>query len=351
MTNREKILHILDNVVYPETGQSIAEGGFVSDISTGDGRIEVTLKFRRAREPFAASLKRQTVEVLSEAFPETEIAVAVEEPAATKPSPSPVPTRRLPGVGKTIAIASGKGGVGKSTVAAHLAVALASEGYRVGVLDADIYGPSQPQLFGVSNYLPLSEKEGGNEWIVPAESMGVKIMSIGFFISPDDALVWRGPMTTGALKQLIRQTKWGSLDYLLIDLPPGTGDVHLSLVQELDLDGAVIISTPQSLAIADVKRGVEMFRSEGIGVPVLGIVENMAWFTPAEFPDNKYYIFGRGGVQRFAESEGLDFLGNIPIMLSVMESGENGLPSYASHIGIIEHYINIARKIVDKLGK
>jgi ATP-binding protein involved in chromosome partitioning len=355
MTNREDILNILDGIVYPETGNSITESGFVAEVAIGERHMGVVLKFRRAHEPFAASLRRQAADALSKAFPESEISVEIEKAESTEKAgktgrpEAAANTRHLPEVGKVIAVASGKGGVGKSSVAAYLALALSSEGYNVGILDADIYGPSQPQLFGVSDYVPVSEGDG--ELIVPAESMGVKVMSIGFFISQSDALVWRGPMAANALRQLIHQTKWGTLDYLLIDLPPGTGDVHLTIAHELEMDGAIIVSTPQSLAVADVRRGVEMFRSKGIEIPVLGVVENMAWFTPAELPDNRYYIFGYDGARQFAEAEGLDFLGDIPIVQSVMDSGESGLPSQKHLSTVLPYYVNIAKKVVDKLRK
>ena len=197
-------------------------------------------------------------------------------------------------------------------------------GYSVGILDADIYGPSMPKMFGVEDYTPQALVRDGQEYILPAEAGGIKIASIGFFISPDDALIWRGPMATTALKQLLHQTFWEGLDYLLIDLPPGTGDVHLSVVGEIKVDGAVVVSTPQQVAVADVRRGVNMFRAEGIDVPVLGIVENMAWFTPAELPENRYYLFGQGGARNMARTEGIDFLGDIPVIQSVMEGGDNG---------------------------
>jgi ATP-binding protein involved in chromosome partitioning len=274
--------------------------------------------------------------------------VTIEEPA---PKPQTAAPDGLALVHKIVAIASGKGGVGKSSVAALVAATLAEQGYRVGVLDADVYGPSQPQLFGVEDYLPPAVSEGGVEWIVPAESMGVKVMSIGFFVGAGDAVVWRGPMAGGALKQLIHQTRWGELDFLLVDLPPGTGDVHLSVVHEMNIDGAVIVSTPQRLAVADVRRGVEMFRSEGIDVPVWGVVENMAWFTPAELPDNRYYIFGRGGAREFAVAEGIDFLGEIPIEVSVVDSGEKGLPSQGVKTSVKPYCEAIVTKIVEKAGK
>jgi len=246
--------------------------------------------------------------------------VTVFEPAAEVPA---APERRLRGVGRTIAVASGKGGVGKSTVAASLAMALADAGYRVGVLDADIYGPSQPALFGVEDYVPTAESDSPEAAMAPAESGGVKIMSIGFFISPSNALVWRGPMASKALVQLLRQTVWGELDYLLIDLPPGTGDLHLSIVHELELDGALVVSTPQSLALADVRRGVEMFRAEGVGVPLLGVVENMSWFSPAELPDKRYFVFGHGETERFARQMEIDFLGHIPLFAAADETADS----------------------------
>jgi ATP-binding protein involved in chromosome partitioning len=345
---KEKILTVLNSVKHPETGRGLAEEGFVSAVSTREGGVDVSLLFRRARDPFGASLRQQAEVALQKAFPGAVVSVGVEEPTPKPKTPAPDGLAR---VHKIVAIASGKGGVGKSSVAAYTAATLAEQGYRVGILDADVYGPSQSQLFGVEGYLPPAASDGGAEWIIPAESMGVKVMSIGFFIGAGDAVVWRGPMAGGALKQLIHQTLWGELDFLLVDLPPGTGDIHLTVVHELRLDGAVIVSTPQRLAVADVRRGIEMFRAEGIDVPVWGIVENMAWFTPTELPDNRYYIFGRGGAREFAQSEGIDFLGDIPIEQSVMESGEGGLPSQGLKIFVKPYYEAIVAKIVEKAGK
>ena len=252
-------------------------------------------------------------------------------------------------VGKVIGIVSGKGGVGKSTVTANLALTLSNMGYRVGVLDADIYGPSQHKMFGVEDYLPDAVQEDGQDYIVPAVSMDIELMSIGFFIQPNDALMWRGAMATSALKQLLHQTMWGGLDFLLIDMPPGTGDIHLTMISEIKLDGAVIVSTPQQIAVADVVRGVEMFRHEQVNVPVLGIIENMAWFTPKELPDNKYYIFGKGGARAYAEEVGVPFLGDIPIVQSIMEGSESGQPSVGVDAEVERYYREIAQKIVASL--
>ncbi len=348
MIKKERIIELLDGVVHPETGRGLASGGYVADVSTEDGSLDVVLKFPRPRDPFASSLRRQASSVLTAAFPETTISVELWTPEA---EPKPEVSKRLPGVARIVAVASGKGGVGKSTVTAHLATTLAAEGYRVGVLDADIYGPSQPALFGVGDYMPVAEGPDNSSAIVPAESRGVKIMSIGFFISPSDALVWRGPMATNALRQLIRQTAWGELDFLLVDLPPGTGDVHLSIVHELELDGAIVVSTPQSLATSDSRRGVEMFRTPGVDVPVLGMIENMAWFTPAELPDKKYFIFGEGGARRLADDLGIAFLGDIPIVMPVSGSGEKETLAPPPHPALVPYYEVIARRIVDKFSK
>ena len=241
--------------------------------------------------------------------------------------------------------------MGKSTVTANLAVALRNMGFRVGVLDADIYGPSQPKMFGVEGYLPEAVEEEGVDRIIPAEAGDIRLMSIGFFIKPTDALLWRGAMATNALKQLIHQTKWGTLDFLLLDLPPGTGDVHLSIINELRIDAAVIVSTPQQVAVADVLRGVEMFRNPNVRIPVAGIIENMAWFTPEELPDHRYYLFGRGGARRFAEEHGVDFLGEVPIVQSIMEGSEEGRPAAGIDPRVEKWYREIADKIVGKVMK
>jgi ATP-binding protein involved in chromosome partitioning len=388
MTKKERVESVLDGVIHPETGVGLLSGGMVASVEVGGPKgsggpgesIDVMLKFRRARDPMAGGLRRQAEAALSAAFPGDEVSVDIATPegsaeasttgaatstaakAAIKPAAKPEPPRRLAGVKRVIAVASGKGGVGKSTVAANLAVALGRMGFRVGVLDADIYGPSQPELFGLGGYVPATNSDRADAEIVPAvSSLGgasVEIMSIGFFIAPSDALVWRGPMAVNALRQLIRQTAWGSggeLDFLLVDLPPGTGDIHLSMVHELELDGAVVVSTPQALALADVRRGVEMFRADGVGVPVLGVVENMAWFSPAESPDKQYFIFGVGGengsVSHFAREMGIEFLGSIPLVMGEGVDNRNGAETQRDFEEMAGFYGPIARRIVDKLTK
>lgn len=345
----DKIKEILQGIIHPETGMDIVTGGLLEDVSVKGNGVTVTLSFRKKRDPFANSIKRQVTGAIASAMPQYagNIVVTEREPqpdASKKPAPS-----TTVGVSHTIAVASGKGGVGKSTVTANLAATLHEMGYKVGILDADIYGPSMPKMFGVEGYAPQAVVRDGQEYIVPAEAGGIKIASIGFFISPDDALIWRGPMATNALRQLLHQTLWEDLDFLLIDLPPGTGDVHLSVVGEVKLTGALIVSTPQQVAVADVRRGVNMFRTEGINVPVLGIVENMAWFTPEELPENRYYIFGKGGARNMARTEGIDFLGDIPIIQSVMEGGDSGIPAVTTNTEVKRYYREIADKIVEKV--
>ena len=346
-----EIKRLLTGIIHPESGRNIVESGILENITETKGMLSVSLAFPKARDPFANSIRRQVKEAIETAFPQMQdkVVVYVKEAAPKRTAEDLKPKTNTGGIKKVLAVSSAKGGVGKSTVTANLAVTLAKMGYKVGILDADIYGPSQPKMFGVEGYQPPVEEAGSREDIVPATAHGVKIMSIGFFINPDDALVWRGPMATSALKQMIHQTAWGVLDFLLIDLPPGTGDVHLTVLSEINVNGAVIVSTPQQVALADVVRGIRMFRSPGIEVPVLGIIENMAWFTPIELPDNKYYIFGRGGVEELARKEGLPMLGEIPIIQSVMEGGESGTPGVGLSETTTGYYVDIAEKIVENL--
>lgn len=346
----EKIKQLLATVVHPETGHDLVASGFIEHLAAAAGKITVVLRFTKTRDPFAVKIKNQVEALLKEHFPDQETLVVVKEGGAAR-RPEPKLSTTTGGIAKVIAIASGKGGVGKSTVTANLAIALRNMGYRVGILDADIYGPSQPKMFGVEGYVPDAVEEQGMERIVPAESMEIRLMSIGFFIRPTDALLWRGAMAVSALKQMIHQTKWGTLDFLLADLPPGTGDIHLSIIGELKIDAAVVVSTPQQVAVADVVRGVEMFRNENVNIPVAGVIENMAWFTPEELPENRYYLFGRGGARRYAEQNGVDFLGEVPIIQSIMEGSEEGCPATGIDPRVEGYYRPIAERIVSKVMK
>lgn len=359
MSDREnRIKSVLEGIIHPESGLGLISSGIVDNISVEGNSAVITLTFKKRRDPFANSINRQITGALAAELPELagNIVVTVrDETPANGKTKEKQESQKAPSttgnIKHTIAIASGKGGVGKSTVTANLAVTLKEMGYRVGILDADIYGPSMPKMFGQEGFAPQAVVRDGVEYILPADANGIKIASIGFFISPDDALIWRGPMAVNALRQLLHQTEWDALDYLLIDLPPGTGDVHLSVVSEIKIDGAIIVSTPQQVALADVRRGINMFRTEGIDIPVLGIIENMAWFTPAELPNNRYYLFGAGGAKNMARTEGVDFLGEIPIIQSVMEGGDIGIPAVSTNGEVKKHYFEIAGKIVDKLGK
>lgn len=346
----QQIKKLLGSIVHPETGRDIVSSGFVEHIAAADGKATVVLRFAKAHDPFAAKIKNQAEALLKQAFPAAEVLVVVKE-GGQPPRPEPRTKTTTGAIGKVIAVASGKGGVGKSTVTANLAVALRNKGFRVGILDADIYGPSQPKMFGLEGYVPEAVQEEGEDRIVPAEAMDIRLMSIGFFIKPTDALLWRGAMASSALKQMIHQTVWGALDFLLVDLPPGTGDIHLSIIGELKIDAAVIVSTPQQIAVADVVRGVEMFRNENVHIPVAGIIENMAYFTPDELPNNRYYLFGQSGARRFAEQHGVDFLGEIPIVQSIMEGAESGRPAVVADPRVETCYREIADKIVAKVLK
>lgn len=347
---KHEIEQLLATVVHPETGTDIVSGGMVQTTEVSDGRIAVTLLFARARDPFAASIQRKVQSLLASRWPQAEVTVDIREQAHhAEPAQMPSQTEKIAHV---IAVASGKGGVGKSTVTANLAVALRNRGFKVGILDADIYGPSQPQMFGAADYAPEAvEDEKGNVSIIPVENQGIKLMSIGFFVKQTDALMWRGAMAVNALKQMIHQTMWGELDYLLTDLPPGTGDIHLSIIRELKIEAAAIVSTPQSIAVADVVRGVEMFRHPQVNIPVAGVIENMSWFTPEELPDNRYYIFGRGGAERYAAENGLELLGQIPVIQSVSDGTESGTPAAAIDSRVAEYYLSIADRIVEKTMK
>ena len=320
------IIEALKNVRYPGTGKDIVSMGLVEDNIRIDGmNVTFSLLFEKPNDPFIRSVvKAAETAILTYVSPEVNIKgnITVKARQLARPEPD----KLLPQVKNIIAVSSGKGGVGKSTVAANLAVALALQGYKVGLLDADIFGPSQPKMFNLEKARPYMEEVEGRELIKPAENYGVKMLSIGFFVNKNDAVLWRGAMASNALKQLIGDANWGELDYFLIDLPPGTSDIHLTMVQTLAITGAVVVSTPQEVALADARKGISMFTGDKVNVPVLGLIENMAWFTPAELPENKYYIFGKEGCKRLAEELNVPLLGQIPIVQSICEGGDQGKP-------------------------
>ena len=320
------IMDALAKVRYPGTGKDLVTMGMVEDNIRIDGnKVSFSLLFEKPNDPFIKSVvKAAETAILTYVGEEVDIKgnITVDAKQAARPEPD----KLLQEVKNIIAVSSGKGGVGKSTVAANLAVALALQGHKVGLLDADIFGPSQPKMFNVEEARPYMVEVGGRELIEPAANYGVKLLSIGFFINKEDAVLWRGAMASNALKQLIGDANWGDLDYFLIDLPPGTSDIHLTMVQTLAITGAIVVSTPQEVALADARKGISMFTGEKINVPVLGLVENMSWFTPAELPENKYYLFGKEGGKRLAEELNIPLLGQIPIVQSICEGGDSGKP-------------------------
>jgi ATP-binding protein involved in chromosome partitioning len=324
--NDKNLLDILSNVMEPDVKKDIVGLNLVRDLKTEKGRIAFTLC---VLNPAMHSRKRMedACRFAIERNFGRDVQVEIEVKTLSKEEQAPEQRKVLPGVKHIIAVASGKGGVGKSTVAANLAAGLASEGYSVGLVDADIYGPSMPIMFDVANEKPRTTEVNGKSLIVPVMSYGVKLLSIGFFADTSQAIVWRGPMASKALNQMFTDVQWGPLDFMIVDLPPGTGDIHLSLVQNIPLTGAIVVSTPQLIALADARKAVGMFQLDAIKVPVLGIVENMAYFTPAELPDRKYHIFGKAGARNLAAEIGVPFLGELPIVPSICESGDIGRPA------------------------
>lgn len=338
------ITDILQNVIFPGSNENVVGLEMVQEIRIAGSRISFTLVFQRDDDPNIQAVSEACANEIEKILG-TEYDITIT-PKGIHRMKAPV----LPGVKNIIAIASGKGGVGKSTIAVNLAVALAKTGAKVGLIDADIFGPSIPKMFGEEAARPHFEKVEGRDMIVPIEKFGVKILSIGFFVDQANALIWRGPMASNALKQLIVEGLWGELDYILIDLPPGTSDIHLTIVQTLPVTGSVIVTTPQDVALADVIKGVSMFRSKSVDVPVLGIVENMSWFTPAELPENKYYIFGKDGGKNLALKMGIPFLGQIPIVMSIREGGDNGIPAaWSEETAIGNSFKELAANVIEQL--
>ncbi|MBQ3711545.1 MAG: Mrp/NBP35 family ATP-binding protein [Bacteroidales bacterium] len=345
MTQQE-ILEALQEVKHPAKGEkSIVELGMVQSVEILEGSTIVTLAFGRRRDPLAEYLigaSRAALVRLGCPGPEVRTVVVDEQPAK---KPLELGKEGLAEIKHIIGIASGKGGVGKSTVAVNLAVALARLGYKVGLVDADVYGPSVPTMTGTEGRMPLAENRDGKDIMIPLEKYGVKWMSIGYFAKRGQALIWRGPMASTALKQLVLQVEWGPLDFLLVDMPPGTGDIHISLIQEIGIEGAIMVTTPQNVALADVEKCVDMFKNESINKPIFGLVENMAWFTPAEHPDEKYYIFGRDGGARMAKELGLKLLAQIPLVQGIRESGDSGEPAALGTGPDSLAFIELAEKI------
>ena len=346
-----QIITWLQEVEHPAKGdKNIVELGMVEKIEAGEGKVTVILSFPKHRDPLAEYLigsAKASIIRNAPAGTQVEVKTIIKDAAPKKKPGLDLGFEEVEGIKHIIGIASGKGGVGKSTVAVNLAIALARLGYKVGLADADVYGPSVPKMTATEGVVPDAVLEGEKEIIMPMEKYGVKWMSIGYFAKPEQALIWRGPMACNALKQMILQVRWGELDFLLIDMPPGTGDIHISLVHDIPMEGAVIVSTPQDVALADVEKGVNMFRNESVNKPILGLVENMAWFTPAEHPDEKYYLFGKEGGLRMAEKYQIPLLGQIPIVQSIREGGDAGEPAALSSRPDGLAFIEIAKKLAE----
>ena len=347
---KQAVIQSLKTISLPGEGGNIVDQGVVSNIMIFGDQIDIDLQLQN---PSLQARKKLEVTILKtlheQVFEKAKIKLNTKVLSPPKPEES-IKGRPIAGIENVIAVSSGKGGVGKSTITANLAVTLSQMGCKVGILDADIYGPSIPTMFDMEGARPLSVQIEGKSKMEPIENYGVKVLSIGFFTKPDQAVVWRGPMAAKALNQMIFDAAWGNLDFLLIDLPPGTGDIHLSIVQSLPLNGAVVVSTPQNIALADAKKGIAMFQQESINVPVLGIIENMSYFTPAELPDNKYYIFGKKGAEYLAKDKEVPFLGALPLIQSIREAADVGRPAVLQDEGnLAAHFNEITKKLVSQI--
>lgn len=344
------ITDALEKVIYPGTKKNLIESEMLADTPSINGnKVKITLIFPRETDPFLKStLKAAEAQIHYSVGKDVEVTIETE----FKSAPRPEVGKLLPQVKNIIAVSSGKGGVGKSTVSANLAIALARLGYKVGLLDTDIFGPSMPKMFGVEDVRPYGVEKDGRQLVEPVEKYGVRLLSIGFFVNPDTATLWRGGMATSALKQLIADADWGELDYFILDTPPGTSDIHLTLMQTLSITGAVIVSTPQSVALADARKGIDMYRNDKVNIPILGLVENMAWFTPAELPQNKYYIFGKDGCKNLAKELNCPLLAQIPIVQSICENGDKGTPA-ASQVDTVtgQAFLSLAQSVVTVVNR
>lgn len=347
--DRKEILSALETITIAGEGKNMVESGAVKNVLTFGNEVVVDLVIATPAMHIKKRAEDDIKKLIHEKFsPDAEVKVNIKVETPEQ-NPNQIKGKPIPGISNIIAVASGKGGVGKSTVTANLAVTLAKMGFKVGVLDADIYGPSMPIMFDVENEKPISIEVDGRSKMKPIESYEIKILSIGFFTAPSQAVIWRGPMASKALNQMIFDAAWGELDFMLIDLPPGTGDIHLSIMQSLPITGAVVVSTPQAVALADAKKGVSMFLSDSIKVPVLGIIENMAYFTPEELPNNKYYIFGKEGAKNLAEDLQVPFLGEVPLVQSIREAGDYGRPAALQTASVIESvFEEITRNVVQE---
>lgn len=346
--DRKEILKALETITIAGEGKNMVESGAVKNVITFGDEVVVDLVLSTPAMHIKKRAEDDIKKLIHEQF-SADAVVKVNIKVEAKENPNEIKGKSIPGISNVIAVASGKGGVGKSTITANLAVSLAKMGFKVGVLDADIYGPSMPIMFDVENEKPISIDVNGKSKMKPVESYEIKLLSIGFFTSPSQAVIWRGPMAAKALNQMIFDADWGELDFMLIDLPPGTGDIHLSIMQSMPITGAVIVSTPQAVALADARKGISMFLSESINVPVLGIIENMAYFTPEELPENKYYIFGKEGAKNLAADLQVPFLGEVPLVQSIREAGDYGRPAALQTDSTLEKvFEEIARNVVQE---
>ncbi len=349
--NKQDIQNIVEALIPSGQEKSLGQTNSVKNIEVIDHKVLVEVNIGNPTLQAKKRIEADVVKQIANTYPQADVKVQVVGQAPLQ-NVKITPEKPLPNVKNIIAIASGKGGVGKSTITANIAVTLAKMGFSVGVLDADVYGPSMPIMFDVENERPTSATVNGKMMIKPVEQYGVKILSLGFFVDPNDAVIWRGAMANKALNQLLFDADWGELDFLLVDLPPGTGDIHLTMVQAVPLTGAVVVSTPQTVALADAKKGVAMFSQDTINVPVFGIIENMSYFTPAELPDNKYYIFGKDGAKNLAKDINTEFLGEIPIVQSIREAGDVGHPVALQENTLLEKtFTEITKKMLTQLVK